>query len=151
MRFYSVLKSRDRRKIDFEKIEKEIEKVCNEFKISLFYIYGSYSTGNTWKLSDIDIAYLPEKEIEFKEEIELIEKLEEIFEDEAIDIVNLKRVPLTLIHRILKEGKCLYAKDLKTKIEFETEKESEYLDTYYIRNEYFEKMKEKIENGSFWD
>jgi hypothetical protein len=100
-------------------------------------------------LSDIDVAYLPEKD--FDKEIELIEKLEEIFEDEAIDIVNLKRVPLTLIHRILKEGKCLYAKDLKTKIEFETEKENEYLDTYYIRNEYFEKMKEKIENGSFWD
>jgi predicted nucleotidyltransferase len=149
MRFYLVLKSREGKKIDFEKIEKEIEKVCKEFDISLFYIYGSYSTGNAWKLSDIDVAYLPEKD--FDKEIELIEKLEEIFEDEAIDIVNLKRVPLTLIHRILKEGKCLYAKDLKTKIEFETEKENEYFDTYYIRNEYFEKMKEKIENGSFWN
>ncbi len=149
MRFYSVLKSREGKKIDFEKIEKDIEKVCNEFKISLFYIYGSYSTGKTWKLSDIDIAYLPEEN--FDKEIELIEKLEEIFEDEAIDIVNLKRASLTLIHRILKEGKCLYAKDLKTKIEFETKKENEYFDTSYMRNEYFEKMREKIENGSFWD
>jgi len=149
MRFYSVLKSRQGEKIDFEKIEKEIEKVCNEFNISLFYIYGSYSTGKTGKLSDIDVAYLSEEE--FDRKIDLIEKLEEIFKDEAIDIVDLKKAPLTLIHRILKEGKCLYTKDLKTKIKFETEKENEYFDSYYIRNEYFEKMKEKIENGSFWD
>jgi len=151
MRFYSVLKSREGRKIDFEKIEKEIENVCKEFKIKLFYIYGSYAKGNPTKLSDIDVAYLPEKEINFDDEIKLIEKLEEIFEDEGIDIVNLKKAPLTLIHRILKEGKCLYAENLKIKIEFETKKENEYLDTFWMREEYFEKMMEKIENGTFWD
>jgi len=50
MRFYSVLKSREGKKIDFSKIEKEIEKVCNEFKILLLYIYGSYATGKTMEI-----------------------------------------------------------------------------------------------------
>lgn len=151
MRFYSVLKSRKGRQINFKKIEKEIGKICKEYKILLFYIYGSYAKGNPTKLSDIDLAYLPFSDLSYQEENQLREKLIDIFEDEAIDLVNLKKVPLTLIHRILKEGRCLYANDLKIKIEFETEKENEYFDTYWIRKEYFDKMLEKIENGSFWD
>ena len=83
--------------------------------------------------------------------MKLREDLEEIFEDEGIDLVDLKKVPLILIHRILKEGRCLYAKDINTKIEFETKKETEYLETEWMRKEYFEKMLQRIENGSIWD
>ncbi|MCM8804541.1 MAG: nucleotidyltransferase domain-containing protein [Candidatus Omnitrophica bacterium] len=151
MKFYSVLKSREGRKIDFEKIEKKIEKICKKYKILLFYIYGSYAKRNPTKLSDIDLAYLPQFDLSYEKEIELKDELEDIFEDEAIDIVNLKKIPLTLIHRILKEGRCLYAKNLKIKIGFEIEKESRYFDTYWMRKEYFDKMLEKIENGTFWD
>ena len=151
MRFYSVLKSRKGKPIDFEKIEKEVEPLCKEYKILLFYIYGSYATGNPWKLSDIDLAYLPENELTYEEEFKFRERLEEIFEDEGIDLVNLKKVPLTLIHRILKEGKCLYGKDIKTRIDFEIRKEMEYFETEWMRKDYFEKMIKRIENGSIWN
>ena len=151
MRFYSVLKSREGKPIDFKKVEKNVKEICKNFKISLFYIYGSYVRGNPWKMSDIDLAYLSQKNLSWEKESKLREELEEIFEDEAIDLVNLKNAPLTLIHRILKEGKCLYAVDLRTKIDFETKKESEYLETEWMRKEYFEKMIKKIENGSIWD
>lgn len=151
MRFYSVLKSREGKPIDFKKIEKNVKEICKKFEISLFYIYGSYVKGNPWKMSDIDLAYLSEKNFSWEEESKLIEYLEENFEDEAIDLVNLKNAPLTLIHRVLKEGRCLYASDLKTKIDFETRKESEYFETEWMRKEYFERMIKKIENGSIWD
>lgn len=151
MRFYSVLKTRNARPINLGKIEREIEKICRKFNILLLYLYGSYATGKQTKLSDIDIAYLPSKKLSLKEEIDFLKKIEEIFEDEGIDLIDLNKAPLTLIHRVLKEGKCLYAKNLGIKIEFETKKEIEYLDTFWMRKEYFEKMVERIENGSLWD
>jgi len=40
MRFYSVLKSREGKPIDFKKIEKNVKEICKKFEISLFYIYG---------------------------------------------------------------------------------------------------------------
>lgn len=151
MRFYPVLKSRKGKPINFKKIEKGIENLCKKFNISLFYIFGSYAKGKQNKLSDIDIAYLSEDYFDIMKEAELIEKLEDIFEDEGIDLINLKKAPLTLIHYILKEGKCIYAKNLSTKIDFETEKELEYLDTEWMRKEHFKKMIKRIKNGSFWN
>lgn len=152
MRFHNVLKTRQGKPINLgnSRIDNKIKKMCLKHHIKLFYIYGSYSVGNPGRLSDLDLAYLSDVQISWEEETKLLEEATEIFEEEAIDLVDLKKVPLTLIHRILKWGKCLYAKDLKTKIDFETRKEDEYFDTEPIRKEYFKNMLERIENGAFW-
>lgn len=72
-----------------------------------------------------------------------------MFGEEAIDIVDLKEVSLPLIHRIIKEGKCLYAKNLRTRIEFEMTKETLYFDTLPLRRQYFKILIRRIKDGSF--
>jgi len=151
MKFISVLKSRNGKPIDFNAISDKIEEICRTNNLLLLYIYGSYANDRASHLSDLDLAYLSEEEISWEKESKIINEFIELFEEEAIDLVNLEKVPVTLIHRILKEGKCLYAKDISTKIEFEMTKESMYYDTYPLRKEYFEKMMEKLLNGTFWD
>ena len=63
MRFYSVLKSREGKPLNFGEIEKEIKKICKKYDLILFYIYGSYVSGKPWKMSDIDLAYFSEKDL----------------------------------------------------------------------------------------
>lgn len=149
MKFLKTLKSRNGKEINFSKLGPEIEELCVEFRIKLMYIFGSYAFGKAGKLSDLDIAYLPERKFSLDKTIELISKLQNIFDEEAVDIVDLNSAPLTLIHRVLKVGRCVYAEDLRTKVEFEMRAESLYFDTEPLRREYFEVLLRRIKDGTF--
>lgn len=149
MKFIKTLKSRNGRSVDFEKIETPIEDICKKFNVLLLYIFGSYATSSADKLSDLDIAFLPEKKLYPDKTLNLLGELQDIFQEEAVDLVDLNTAPLPLTHRILKDGRCLYANSLAVKIEFESRKEHLYYDTALLRKEYFEAMKRRIENGSF--
>lgn len=149
MRFIDVLQSRNGQPVDFKEIEPQIHELAKEFCLELFYIFGSYAFNNASKLSDLDIAVLSRRGISFKKWLSLLERLQRLFKDEAIDLVDLRMAPLTLIHRVLKEGRCLYAKDLTTKIDFETKYESFYFDTAPLRREYDFYLLRRIEDGTF--
>lgn len=149
MRFIRVLKSRNGKRIDFEKIEPEMEKIAKRFDILLIYLYGSYATNSAGKLSDLDIAFLPAREFDLDNTLDLLDDLQDTFEEEAIDLINLNQVPLILIHRVFKEGRCLYAHDLRTRIEFEVRKEHLYYDTAPLRKLYFNALKRRIQNGTY--
>jgi len=81
--------------------------------------------------------------------LRLICQFQEVFGEETIDIVDLREAILPLIHRIIREGKCLYAKSLRTRIEFEMTKEALYFDTLPLRKEYFKILIRRIKDGSF--
>lgn len=149
MRFIDTLKSRAGKPIQFKKIESRIEEIVKDFDIVLLYVYGSYAFGVASKLSDLDIAFLAHKRLSFDKQLELLERLQEIFEEEAIDLVDLSRAPLTLVHRVLKEGRRIYAHSLSERIEFETRCENLYLDAEPLRREYERALIKRIENGSY--
>ena len=149
MKFIDVLKSREGRPIDFVTIEPKIAKLAKKFNLSLIYIFGSYASNSAGKLSDVDTAVLGKKNLTPDEIIAIISSLVDIFEDEAIDLVDLNVAPLTLIHRVLKEGRCLFASSLRAKIEFETRYEGFYLDTKHLRDEYLRALERRLLNGTF--
>jgi len=148
MRFLKVITSRDARAINFDEIEPKIREVCEGFDIVLLYLYGSYALGIAHRLSDLDVGFLSKRKFSLNNTLKLLGKLEEIFEEEAIDLVDLSKAPLTLIHRVLKEGKCLYAQDLSKRIEFEIRHESLYWDTEPLRREYFMGLERRIKDGA---
>jgi len=150
MHFNSILKNPRRAKDRFEILEQEVRRFCLKNRVQLIYVFGSCAGGQAGPLSDLDLAYLAQKEISWEEEARILNELIDIFREEAIDLVNLKKAPLTLVHRILKEGKCLYASSPQARIDFETKKEAEYYDTAPLRKEYFDKMLEKLQDGTFW-
>ncbi len=148
MRFIKVLKSREGKAINFEEIELKVKDLSKRFDLLLLYIFGSYASNNANALSDLDIAFLPENKFNVGKILSLIGELQDIFEEEAIDLVDLSQVSLTLIHRVFK-GRCLYARDLRKKIEFESRKENLYYDTEPLRKEYFDALKRRIKDGTY--
>jgi hypothetical protein len=149
MRFIKVLKSREGKAINFEEIELKVKDLSKRFDLLLLYIFGSYASNNASILSDLDIAFLPGSKFNVDKILSLIGELQDVFEEEAIDLVDLSQAPLTLIHRVFKEGKCLYARDLRTKIEFESRKENLYYDAEHLRKEYFDALKRRIKDGTY--
>ena len=149
MKFIRTLKSRNGKPVDFVAIESEIENICQEFGILLFYVFGSYAQSFANKLSDLDIAFLSREKFDLHQLLEFLSKLQDIFEEEAVDLIDLRESPPALTHRVLKEGKCMYAKSLQEKIEFEIKNESLYFDMQTLRNEHFISLRRRIENGTF--
>ncbi len=146
MKFIRSLLTRRGKPIDFSLIERQIMNICKKYHLDLFYVFGSYAKGTTTLLSDVDIAFYARRKVD---ELDLCGELMNLFGEEAIDLVDLHKAPVALVHRVLKEGKCLYATDVKVKIEFECRMESEYFDTQWMREEYFEQMIGRIENGTY--
>jgi hypothetical protein len=97
----------------------------------------------------LDIAVLAEHELSPIELLDLTEGLQAIFEEEAIDLIDLRKVPLTLIHRVLRDGRCLYARDLGTRIEHEMKWETLYFDAEPLRKESFAALARRLDNGTF--
>lgn len=149
MKFLNVQQTRAGEPLDFIQVEPLIKQLSEQYRLLLCYVFGSYASNDASTLSDLDIAVLAEHELTLKELPDLTERLQTIFKEEAVDLVDLRKIPLTLIHRVLRDGKCLFARDLSTKIEHEMRWETLYFDAEPLRKESFEALKERLENGTF--
>jgi len=149
MRFLKVQQTRSGEPLDFVRVESLIKQLSGRYRLLLCYIFGSYASNNASTLSDVDIAVLADHKLALRELLDLTEELQEIFKEEAVDLIDLSKAPLTLIHRVLRDGRCLFARDLSTKIEHEMRWETLYFDAEPLRHASFEALKERIEHGTF--
>jgi len=147
--FLTVQQTRAGQPLDFIQVEPLIQQLSEHFRLLLCYVYGSYAANNASTLSDLDIAVLADHELTLKELLDLTERLQIIFQEDAIDLIDLRKVPLTLIHRVLRDGRCLFARDLGTKIEHEMRWETLYFDAEPLRRASFEALEKRLENGTF--
>ena len=88
----------------FEKIIKEIEKVCRHNNVKHLYLFGSYAKGNNRKGSDIDIVVKGvDNIVKLKEDIDNIKTLE------IIDVFNYEMCKSPFLREdIDKYGKIIY-------------------------------------------
>jgi predicted nucleotidyltransferase len=126
--------------------DKEIQEFCKENKIELLILFGSHASEETHPKSDIDVAVKFKRGTEISK-LELIYKLDDLFNGKSIDLVVLTTDtdPL-LLYEIFFNGRPLYEKDPDI---FEKEKLRAwklYLDTEKLRviqKQYLKKFAEK--------
>ncbi|SFQ20116.1 nucleotidyltransferase domain-containing protein [Caldicoprobacter faecalis] len=79
------------KKLPKDILVKVVEKLPAVFEkdpqIVAAYIYGSYATGKTTDLSDIDIAVLLRKKGDWKKQLELMDSIAEALETEDFDLL----------------------------------------------------------------
>ncbi|KKM09334.1 hypothetical protein SY88_19405 [Clostridiales bacterium PH28_bin88] len=77
------------------------------------YIYGSYGTPEQTPLSDLDLAVLPMPGGNWDLDIllEVMGELVGIGRNDDINVINLKKVPVTLQFRVLETGRALFIRD----------------------------------------
>ncbi|MBC7341615.1 MAG: nucleotidyltransferase domain-containing protein [Clostridia bacterium] len=81
--------------------------------IGALYLHGSYGTELQTVLSDLDLAVLPVpgSSWDLEREIELLSDLLGIVRNDDVNLINLRRVPVTLQMRVLESGRLLYLRD----------------------------------------
>jgi predicted nucleotidyltransferase len=113
-------------------IEDKINTLIKYFEtnddILAVWLIGSYATEYQTEKSDIDFSILFNKDVSIIEEMKISCNISDIIGFENVDTVDLKKAPITLQFKTIKEGRSLYEADfIKT---------SDYIE--YVINRYRE-------------
>jgi predicted nucleotidyltransferase len=102
-------------KNDIEKITKFLIKNINPY---LIYLFGSSVSGIFREDSDIDIAFVSDKEITEYEVFMLAQELADMLKRD-VDLINLKKASTVFKAQIIGKGKVIYCSDDKRRMYFE--------------------------------
>lgn len=116
------------------------EKIAKKFNLKLLILFGSRASKKFTKKSDYDFAFLSDKNISSKEEINIFNEIQKLIKNENIDLINISNNhDVKLRHEIFSKGSILFEsrkflfKELAGKI---------YID--YIDFQKFEKNRLKL-------
>jgi len=106
-----------------------------EYKVKLAYLFGSRARGIFRLDSDYDYAVVFGRDADVLDEVELTVSLAENLRVpiDMIDVVALDSADLTLLYRVLKEGKFIYCEDGSFKKNWERKALLDILDSDDLR------------------
>ena len=111
--------------------QQKIEEVGKKYNLRFILLHGSYATDKMKTGSDLDIALLGEKPIEFDELLAIYSDLAEIFGDDSrreLDIKSIHKADPLFCYQVAKDSKLLYG-DLTDFNEFRAHAFSNYFDS----------------------
>lgn len=93
-----------------KEVDKEkIAEVAKSHNLKLLVLFGSQVTGQTHSKSDVDVAYLADRTIDYRENYDISIKLARIFNNPEVELVNLKNVSPEFKKQVADQGVVLYA------------------------------------------
>lgn len=96
--------------IDQKKIE-AIAKIAEKYELKLVVLYGSQATGKARPNSDIDIAVLGKRRVDFEKQIDLIGEFTSLFETDEIDVKTLHNTNPLFRYEVMRDGILLFGTD----------------------------------------
>ncbi len=87
-----------------------IEDIAKEYNVAFFAYFGSYQTEYYHKESDIDIAFLPEKNMTIETKVSLMDDLIKYHRKSEIDLLDLRKAEPVLRYEIALNGRVFYEK-----------------------------------------
>lgn len=92
----------------------QVQAIGEKFGLKLILLYGSYAKGTQTELSDLDIACLGKKPIDFETHIELYGELARVFGDieRDLDVQILDRKDPLFLYQVAKNSALLYGSTL---------------------------------------
>lgn len=94
-----------------EKIKDKVAKLAEKYGLRLVLLFGSQARGETHKESDIDIAYLSGKSLDFNQECYLNFEFTTVFHQDRVDTVDLKKANPLLMYTVFDSPKILFQED----------------------------------------
>ncbi|MCX6718281.1 MAG: nucleotidyltransferase domain-containing protein [Candidatus Staskawiczbacteria bacterium] len=95
--------------MELEKQQKiNLKEIAKRYHLKMVLLFGSQATGKTHKESDFDIAYLPEKNLSYDDEININLQFANIFRNDRVDTVDINKSNPLLLFQVSKNSILLY-------------------------------------------
>lgn len=131
-----------------ELVRKLVEYMAGQEDVLAGYLFGSHATGQARPDSDVDVAVLLSEadDVErFDRGLRLGSEVSDVCGCEA-DLVVLQDAPSVLQFQILKNGRLVYERDRRARVEFEVQAGKIYADLEphreYFRQALFKEIRE---------
>lgn len=92
--------------------KRQIKECAEKYQLRLMVLFGSQVKGKLHQESDFDVAYLSKNDLSGKEIIALNCDLIDIFSNDRVDLVDLRRVDALLRYEIARNSQLLYGKEM---------------------------------------
>lgn len=129
-----------------EKQKNKIKEVAKKYHLNLVLLFGSRVTGKTHKESDFDVAYLPQKNLNYDDEIDINFQFTNIFRHDRVDTVDMRKAPPLLLYAIFRECSILFEKGDLIFPAYRAYAFKKYIEAKPFYEERFKKLREKIKN-----
>lgn len=134
--------------INIESKKAQLEEYFRKQKnILAVWIIGSYGTEYQREDSDMDIALLFDKKVSLMEEMQISADLSSILKFENIDTIDLKKAPVTLQFKTIKEGRVLYEAQANKVSDYIEEVLNRYRDEKYYYAMFIKDYKDSFKKG----
>jgi predicted nucleotidyltransferase len=121
--------------------------------VRLAYLFGSHGRGTANPLSDVDVAVWLDERLSPPEQgeahVRLMGDLMSLLRRDDVDVVILNRSSLLLRHRVLRDGRLLFAADERDRVRFAEETLWRYLDHRYMYDVLDKAMVTRLREGRF--
>jgi predicted nucleotidyltransferase len=144
-----ALERADMLESDYADLETVVRGVMEDHpSVQVAYLFGSAATGHQGPMSDIDIAVLiAESPSRKRREGEIHDALSRALRTDRVDFVALADAPPPLSYRVIREGRCVFCRDPKSREAFETDSVMRYLDFKPLRDQAFRTSRKRILGG----
>lgn len=89
-------------------LKEKVAKVAQQHNLSCVVLFGSQATGKTHLLSDTDIGFMTEREIDYKDQFRIQTDFSESLQISNLELVNMRRISPLLMKQVADKGKLLY-------------------------------------------
>jgi predicted nucleotidyltransferase len=116
-----------------DEMRDKVAELARKHGLFLVVLFGSQATGYTHKHSDIDIGYVSNRDIDYKENYNVSLELARVFNHKDVEFTNIYKVSPSMKKQISQTGIPLYEKDSAVFDYFKIHALREYLDTKPLR------------------
>jgi predicted nucleotidyltransferase len=118
---------------NIEKMKQSLKPLYKRYGLALVLLFGSQALGKTHKYSDIDIAFLFEKDVTDSEFLNITNQTINLLKTDKVDLVNLNKASPLLERQVVKTGEVLYEKNPGIYAQFVSLAMRKYIDAKKIQ------------------
>ena len=94
--------------MDIEPVKPHIAALAEKYGLSLVVLFGSQATGHTHKESDVDVAYLASRDVDYRDSYDITQSLAYLFKNRNVELANLDRVSPDFKKQVADDGIVLF-------------------------------------------
>src|SRR3989338_7556168 len=131
-----------------EKLKNRVEDLAHQYGLRLVLLFGSQVRRQTHKESDIDVAYLSKKSLDFDQECYLNYEFTNIFQHDRVDTVDIKKASPLLMYAVFDHPRILFQIDSNIFSQYRAYAFKKYVEAKPIFEEKSRRLQDYVNNIS---